>query len=118
PDAFGGVGSMSPNSRGQPLRTATAVSLRDRYLFDLRGYVVVPGVLGREEVARYNAHLDRVRPEQMADANERDEALKWLFDLDGEFAALMDHERVLPYLRAFVDDKVRIDGAYALVKLA
>jgi hypothetical protein len=37
--------------------------------------------------------------------------------LDDAFAYLMDHETILPYLIEFVDDKVRIDGAYSLVKL-
>jgi len=43
--------------------------------------------------------------------------MSWLFSLHEDFASLMDHQGVLPYLREFVDDRLRIDGAYALVKL-
>jgi Phytanoyl-CoA dioxygenase (PhyH) len=96
---------------------ATTINDRERYLFDTRGFLVLPGVLSVEEVANFNAHLDRLAPESIADANARDRVLSWLFDVDPDFALLMDHEAIAPYLRCFVDDKVRIDGAYALVKL-
>ncbi len=93
------------------------VSERERYLFGTRGYLVLRGVLSPDQVATFKGHLDRLAPEQISDSDERDRALRWLFDVHRDFASLMDHETVLPYLRAFVDDKVRIDGAYALVKL-
>ena len=98
--------------------TVTSVSEHDRYLFDTRGFLVLRGVLTPDEVATFNGHLDRLAPEQIANSEERDRALSWLFTVHADFASLMDHERMLPYLRAFVDDKVRIDGAYALVKLS
>jgi ectoine hydroxylase-related dioxygenase (phytanoyl-CoA dioxygenase family) len=93
------------------------VSERERYFFDTRGYLVVPGVLGGDEIAKFNAHLDRLSPETIADTEARDRALRWLFSVHPDFASLMDHEAVLPYLHAFVDERVRLDGAYALVKL-
>src|SRR4029453_732396 len=92
------------------------VTDHDRYLFDVRGWLVLRGVLGDDEVAHYNGLLDRLRPEDIADADERDAALHWLFDVHPDFAALMDHDRVLPHLFELVDRKLRIDGAYALVK--
>jgi hypothetical protein len=97
--------------------TVTSVSEHDRYLFDTRGFLVLRGVLTPDEVATFNGHLDRLAPEQIANPEERDRAFSWLFDVHTDFASLMDHERILSYLRTFVDDKVRIDGAYALVKL-
>ena len=95
----------------------TSVSEHDRYLFDTRGFLVLRGVLTPDEVATFNGHLDRLEPEQIADFEQRDRVLSWLFTVHSDFAALMDHERIVPYLRTFVDDKLRIDGAYALVKL-
>lgn len=106
------MGSMPSGDSG---RSRTVNDL-DRYLFDVRGWLVLRGVLGAEEVAHYNALLDRLAPEAIDDPGERDEALGWLFDVHPDFAALMDHDRVLPYLVELVDDKVRLDGAYALVK--
>ena len=97
--------------------TGTSVSERDRYLFDTRGFLVLRGILTQDEVATFNGLLDRQEPEQIADFEERDRLLSWLFTVHTDFAALMDDARILPYLRAFVDDKLRIDGAYALVKL-
>ena len=93
------------------------VSEREQYLFDTRGFLVLRGVLSAAEVAKFNAHLDLLAPEQIADPDERDRALSWLFYVHPDFASLMDHEAILPHLRAFVDDKLRIDGAYALIKL-
>jgi hypothetical protein len=107
------MGSMSRADSGASL----SVSDDDRYLFDVRGCLMLRGILDAEEVAHYNTLLDRLRPEDIADTDERDDALRWLFDVHHDFAALMDHDRVLPYLFEFVDDKLRIDGAYALVKL-
>lgn len=98
-------------------RVARGVTDRERYLFDTRGFLVLRGVLSPAQVSMFNAHLDRLSPEAIADPDERDRALNWLFDVHDDFASLMDHQAVLPYLCDFVDDKVRIDGAYALVKL-
>jgi Phytanoyl-CoA dioxygenase (PhyH) len=97
-----------------PVESATD---HDRYLFDIRGYLVLRGVLSAAEVTHFNALLDALAPESIDDPDERDGALSWLFDVHPDFAALMDDDRVLPYLYEFVDDKLRIDGAYALVKL-
>ena len=89
----------------------------DRYLFDTRGYLVLRRVLDGEQVARYNVLLDRLDPERISDPDQRDEKLHWLFDVDAQFAQLMDHEAILPYLSEFVGGGLRIDGAYSLVKL-
>jgi hypothetical protein len=61
--------------------------------------------------------LDRLNPEDIQDPEQRDQALRWLFDLQDDFSRLMDHDAVLPYLVEFVDEKLRLDGAYALVKV-
>lgn len=99
------------------MTTQPVVTDRDRYLFDARGYLVVRGVLDAEEVASYNALLDRLDPEAISDPDRRDNKLRRLFDLDPKYAELMDHDAVLPYLSEFVGDGLRIDGAYSLVKL-
>jgi len=95
----------------------TTMTERERYLFDTRGFLVVRDVLSAAEVAKFNGHLDQLAPEQITDADDRDRALSWLFAVHWDFASLIDHDAILPYLREFVDEKVRIDGAYALVKL-
>jgi len=57
------------------------VSERERYFFDTRGYLVLRGVLSPDQVATFNDHLDRLAPEQISDSDERDRALRWLFDV-------------------------------------
>jgi hypothetical protein len=99
------------------MTASPVVSDHDRYLFDTRGYLVLRGVLGAGQVALCNALLDRLDPEATSDPDQRDEKLRWLFDIDPQFAQLMDHEAILPYLSEFVGNGLRIDGAYALVKL-
>jgi len=99
------------------MAASAVVTDHDRYLFDIRGYLVLRGVLDGEQVALYNAILDRLGPETISDPDQRDETLRWLFDIDPKFAQLMDHEAVLPYLSEFVGGGLRIDGAYSLVKL-
>jgi len=99
------------------MAASAVVTDHDRYLFDIRGYLVVRGVLDGEQVALYNAILDRLGPETISDPDQRDETLRWLFDIDPRFAQLMDHETILPYLTEFVGGGLRIDGAYSLVKL-
>src|SRR5439155_3089835 len=62
------------------------VSDHDRYLFDVRDWLAVPGVLSAGEVARYNELLDRLRPEDIADPGERERALQWVFEVAEDFA--------------------------------
>ncbi|GAB3400602.1 hypothetical protein GCM10027569_04590 [Flindersiella endophytica] len=90
-----------------------SVSELERYLFDLNGFIVVPGVLDADEVARLNEGLDRQGLEGLSDA-ERERKLEWLPSFGGPFLDLIDHPRILPYLLEFVDERVRLDHAYAI----
>jgi hypothetical protein len=63
----------------------------ERYLFDLNGYVVVPGVLDATEVERLNAIIDDSGVEHPAEVG--------IWYLRHEpFRSLIDHPRILPYL--------------------
>jgi ectoine hydroxylase-related dioxygenase (phytanoyl-CoA dioxygenase family) len=94
-----------------------SVSELERYLFDLNGFVVVPGVLGADEVARLNEGLDQQGLDGLTDA-ERERKLEWLPAFGGPFLDLIDHPRILPYLIEFVDERVRLDHAYAIQMVA
>jgi hypothetical protein len=96
---------------------AMSVSELDRYLFDLNGFVVVRGVLEAEEVARLNEGLDQQGLDGLSDA-ERERKLEWLPAFGGPFLDLIDHQRILPYLIEFVDERVRLDHAYAIQMVA
>lgn len=74
----------------------------ERYLFDLKGYLVVPKVLDTTMLKQLNRILDSGPP------------LEWLPELGGPFLDLLDHQRILPYLVEFVDERVRLDHAYGI----
>ena len=93
------------------------VSDKERYLFDLNGYLVVRDVLGGEEVARLNEVLDHQGLEELDEAG-RESALEWLPNFGGPFLNLVDHPRILPYLIEFVDERVRLDHSYGIQMVA
>jgi hypothetical protein len=86
------------------------ISARDRYLFDVRGYVVIPEVLDPEKVQRLSGLLD-----DCADAPTATEPRRQLWGFlhrDQAFRDLLDHPAVLPYLTEWVGDSFRLDHAY------
>jgi hypothetical protein len=89
------------------------ISYEDSYLFDLRGYLVLGEVLSTDEVAELNRHIDDHGP-----ADPGAELAEQLFGgyllWDQAFRRLIDHPRVLPYLREWVDPHVRLDRYYGI----
>lgn len=89
------------------------VTDRDLYLFDLRGFLVIPQVLGAEEVGELNRVLDKniEHPpgETLASQVFRD-FLPW----SAALRALLAHQRVMPLLRQVVDEELRLDRYYGL----
>ena len=93
----------------------------ERFLFDLRGFLILPGVLSVAECAAFNARLAQLESRQyedrFLDANGPDRPgrptkelnlanqirLNGLLRLDPIFDTLIDHPRVVPYLREFVE---------------
>jgi hypothetical protein len=95
---------------------------RDRFLFDIQGFLLLEGVLSPDEVLAYRGLVRRLEQREYDDAwmgSQRGapEAkpqptregspprlrLNGLLRLDDAFHALIDHPRVLPYLEAFMD---------------
>lgn len=90
-----------------------SVSDLDRYLFDLRGFIVIRSVLDGATLRRLNDFLDRQGLADLDD-DDRTRRLGWLPDFGGPFLDLIDHPGILPYLVAFVDERVRLDHAYGI----
>jgi hypothetical protein len=86
----------------------------ERYLFDLQGFLVVKDVLTPEEVARLNAAIDRhtdgVTGHDGSDARIGG-FLAWEEPL---FRELIDHPRMLPYLKALLGEGFRLDHEYGM----
>ncbi len=83
----------------------------ERYLFDLQGFLVVPGALDEGEVAALNALADEqvaVEVQPGARNHRFDELLDW----GPPYRALIDHPRVVPYLAELLGDRFRLDHVY------
>jgi hypothetical protein len=88
------------------------LSEEEKFRFDLQGYLVIPGVLSRQECARLSQLSDVHWPRQPDDgAFRRTEAIsRW----DQSFLDLMDHPVLLPYLLELIGPRVRADHDYCI----
>jgi phytanoyl-CoA dioxygenase PhyH len=98
----------------------TQVSIEDRFLFDLQGFLVLREVLSTQDCARFMEVLRRLEGQTYADPWQsalepgppgrptRETALPCQLRLNGLprldplFDSLIDHPRVVPYLREFM----------------
>jgi hypothetical protein len=94
---------------------ADGLSARERYFFDVNGYVVIDGVLPPAEAQRLNDVITarRLPPPGDPVASQRFAAdfLLW----DQGFRDLLDHPVVLARLRDLLGDHLRLDHAYGIV---
>jgi len=100
------------------------VTDRERYLFDLQGFLVVPGVLQESDVRTLNELLDAYSLWENAGvgrfrgvwANDADFiVVGHLHEWDEPFVKLLDHPRTLPYLVELVGADLRYDHGHALL---
>jgi hypothetical protein len=88
------------------------MNVQERYLFDLQGYITVPGALGAAELRTLNAIWDEhIALDMAADATTR----RWgnLLDWGAEFRRLIANPRIAPYLVEIVGERYRLDHDYA-----
>lgn len=90
---------------------ASALTDEDKFLFDLRGYLVVRNVLATHECEELIALADEAWPRQPDDGPYRRSVIShW----GQAFVDLMDHERLLPYLIELLGSRLRIDHDYCI----
>jgi ectoine hydroxylase-related dioxygenase (phytanoyl-CoA dioxygenase family) len=96
----------------------TTVTDEDRYAFDVQGYLVFRGVLSEDQLAGLNATIDEVgaaAEDTTPDShNFRTDVLTW----SQGFRDLIDHPVLMPYLKEWVDARVRIDHVYPIFATA
>lgn len=89
------------------------------YAFDVQGFVVLRGVLARDEVAELNRLLDqdgRIHRLMQAgrpgdgELHPRSAFLSW----SPAFRRLLDHPAVLPLLERWVEPGLRLDHCYGI----
>lgn len=85
----------------------------ERYLFDLRGYLVLEGVLGAAEVEALNTLIDA---QHLSEPSEEVQSQRFAgFLLWGQqFRDLLDHPRIVPYLKELLDPAFRLDHYYGI----
>jgi hypothetical protein len=87
------------------------VRYRDRYLFDLQGYLSVPEALSAETVEQLNDVVDEMAEREMGDGETTH---RW-FDLlarNRSFRDLIDNSPVLPILEELLGNEFRLDHEY------
>ena len=89
-----------------------ALTDEQKFLFDLEGYLVLPGVLSAAECDALSDLADEVWPRQAGDGPfRRAEAVS---EWGQPFLDLMDHPAVLPVLAALIGSRLRIDHDYCI----
>ena len=84
----------------------------ERYLFDLNGYLALPGALPAATVASLNALMDeRITRDVPPDAMTY--RFADVLDWGPEVRALIDHEPTMAYLDEFLGTGYRLDHDYA-----
>ena len=83
----------------------------ERYLFDLKGYLVVPEALTEEQVARLNSVLDE-RIDAECPPDMRTHRFVPLLDWASDYRDLIDNPAVTPYVAELLGDKFRLDHVY------
>ena len=97
--------------------TDTPMTEDQRFLFDLQGYLVVPGVLDLARVQRMLGEMDAhsVNPPEGGSDNYRFAAfLRWSDD----YRHLIDEPALLPILTSLLGPKFRLDHAYGMASRA
>jgi len=85
----------------------------ERFMFDVQGYITIPGVLTPEQIARMQqTMLDQgiKNPENSAFKSRFSNFLSWSDD----FRNLIDHPRLMPFLVELLGPKFRLDHAYGM----
>jgi ectoine hydroxylase-related dioxygenase (phytanoyl-CoA dioxygenase family) len=100
------------------------VNDKERYLFDLMGYLVVEDVLTPAEVARLNGLLDEY---DLWSAERAKVERRWVYEDENKihvgnpyewhdaFRGVVEHPRMLPYLVELCGPHVRFDHDYVIL---
>ena len=83
----------------------------ERYMFDLQGYLAVPGALSPEKIAQLNSVLDEhIAAECPTDMSTH--RFEHLLDWSKDYRDLIDNPAITPYLAKLLGDQFRLDHVY------
>ncbi len=99
--------------------STTRVEMTDeqRFLFDLQGYLVLPGVLPPDQIARMLAAMDEHGVKDPAN-DPAQSRFDGFLDWGPDFRALIDHDRVVGVLRGIIGETFRLDHIYGMAMRA
>jgi hypothetical protein len=87
------------------------VRYRDRYLFDLQGYLTIPDALSAEAVEQLNEVIDGMALDEIGGEETAHRAIH-LLARSRAFRDLIDHPPVLPILEELLGEDFRLDHEY------
>lgn len=96
----------------RPLAGAGGMTLEEKFLFDLEGYLIIKQVLSSAEVAMLNAIADGQAP-TLSEGRKSGR----VFRASGwgpPYQALIDHPRIVPYLVDLVGPRFRLDHDFCI----
>lgn len=84
----------------------------EKYLFDLRGYIVLEDVLSKDDLTVLNGLIDENHPGVNEESGKKHTGgfLSW----DQAFIDLIDHETIMERLKFILGDGFRLDHYYAI----
>ena len=84
----------------------------EKYLFDIRGYLIVENALNSDALNELNRLMDENHPDLNPETGKLHQGgfLSW----GRPFADLLDHPRVMPLLKFILGDGFRLDHYYAI----
>jgi hypothetical protein len=85
----------------------------EKYLFDLRGYLILENVLSPQEVAKLNNLIDRQGLDEPG-IETKQARFGGFLNWDKAFCDLLDQEALMPYLRFILGDGFRLDHYYGI----
>ena len=92
------------------------MNAEEKYLFDLKGYVNIEGVLDADDLTELNALIDAQNYADPADDNIHSQRFGGFLSWENDaFRKLLNHPRIMPCLAEIVGPKFRLDHVYGIL---
>ena len=84
---------------------------KEKYLFDLNGYLVIPNALTQQQIKALNAEVDR-RIKTECEPDMRTHRFASPLGWNNEYRNLIDNKSITPYLKELLGESFRLDHEY------
>ncbi len=92
------------------------MNAEEKYLFDLKGYVNIEGVLDADDLTELNALIDAQNYADPADDNIHSQRFGGFLSWENDaFRKLLNHPCIMPRLAEIVGPKFRLDHVYGIL---